>query len=289
MDYILGIVKNHKFINLHKLTMSEIEQYEKSFNYIEEFKQFFRPFEMLRVNYSNYIKVSKKYLKKYKIVLPIITFSQFDDMVINIATYLTNYLSTIHIFLNHSEGYLNKIYSKSSQKYISFDNARKSFHHNNFSYKFIYELRNYSQHYSIPFHELHFERKKIGHKRGRCTIAVLIDKDELLNGGYKKWKKLESEIKKLPNNFDINKHIIIMEKCLERLFYITIKDDLAQLLKSAQFMLYLLDYTKGETGKTCILKEKDSSKNYVFFSSSLVKEIINVSKESIQEYKEIIK
>jgi hypothetical protein len=54
-------------------------------------------------------------------------------------------------------------------------------------------------------------------------------------------------------------------------------------------MLYLLDYTKGETGKTCILKERDSSKNYVFFSSSLVKEIINVSKESIQEYKETIK
>ena len=288
MNYILGIVKNHKFLDLPKLTMSEIEQYEKSYNHLVKFKQFFLPLEILRLNYSNYIELIQKYLKKYKIVLPIITFSQLDDMAINIASYLTNYLSTIHIFLNHSSKYLLKIYGPDSQKFKSFDNARKSFHFNNFSYRFIYELRNFSQHYSIPFHELVLEQKKIGPKRGRCTLAVLIDKDELLYGGYE-WKKLESEIKKLPNNFDINKHIFIMEKCLERLFYITIIDDLAQLLERAKFMLDILNYAKGETGNIYILKEKDSSKNYELFPLSIVKGVINVSKESIQEYNKIIK
>ena len=66
---------------------------------------------------------------------------------------VTNLLSSVTAFLTCTQLKLKKEVGEEDPRYIFWDSLRKKLHNDNFSYRFLYELRNYSQHSNIPISE----------------------------------------------------------------------------------------------------------------------------------------
>lgn len=112
-----------------------------------------------------------------------------------IASQVLNVLTSVSAFLSSSEIKIKKLYGKDSEQFIAWNLHRRELHKNSFAYQFLYELRNYSQHSSLPISKL---STQVDFKTNISQLSVYISKADLLESGYK-WGKYEKKIAKLDN------------------------------------------------------------------------------------------
>jgi hypothetical protein len=114
--------------------------------------------------------------------------------LVELTQKVTNLLSSVTAFLTSTEIKLKMEFGKDGPQYISWNNLRKELHSDSFSYRFLYGLRNYSQHKNIPLSGIDVDLNDILTDNPIVESALYINKNELLNSGYK-WKdELKSEI-----------------------------------------------------------------------------------------------
>jgi hypothetical protein len=110
--------------------------------------EFSRRQDLFRLVYANYLEYKNAlneyfniHCKKFGIDV-----SYFEDTIFNINRLVLNFLSAIRTFLDHAETYIKRTYGKESDQLKIFNNFRRSCYDTYFSYRFLYKLRNYSQH-----------------------------------------------------------------------------------------------------------------------------------------------
>lgn len=116
---------------------------------------------------------------------------------------ITNFLSSASAFLVQTETQIRRLHGKDSNELMVWNKTRKDLHASSFSYRFMYELRNFTQHDSLPFSTF----KVLGTRASESvpmefTTSITILRDWLLNKGYD-WKKLKIEIERQPPEFDL--------------------------------------------------------------------------------------
>jgi len=76
---------------------------------------------------------------------------QFHNVVhTSLNRRLSNLLSSIRLFLDHSEFAFKRKYGKKSEEVEAFKKYASEKYDSSFSYRFVYKLRNYVQHCGIP-------------------------------------------------------------------------------------------------------------------------------------------
>ena len=107
---------------------------------------------------------------------------------------------------------------------MAWDKLRKDLHASSFSYKFIYQLRNYSQHRNLPFSRylVSGESEPVSnHMIFKADIIVV--RDKLLEDGEDLWNaSTKAELKTQPSEFDLLPFITeylqhMRQLCLEAL------------------------------------------------------------------------
>ena len=162
-------------------------------------------FKMLERNYQELIDSIEEYRSQLikiaqSLVVPI---SIVTDGLISASQKVNNLLSSASSFLSHTETNLRRIHGKDSSAYTTWDEKRKNIHAASFSYRFLYELRNFAQHRSIPISRINIAGKRVADVGPiDFKVDLLILRDELLNDGYN-WKKLQPEIKQQPMEFNL--------------------------------------------------------------------------------------
>lgn len=123
---------------------------------------------------------------------------------------ITNFITSANSFLTHTELILKKISEDDG-----WNNFRNDLHKNSFSYRFVYELRNYSQHHSLPISSLNIN---VDIPTGNAKLIVKMKRDELLNSGYK-WGKYKKDLESCNEEFDLYPHLVDYMKIIEKLLF----------------------------------------------------------------------
>lgn len=116
----------------------------------------------------------------------------FLNISFELEFHLINYLTNFRIYLDHTETRLKRDY-KDGGIIELFKKSTNNFFDETFSYPFIYQLRNFVQHCSIPFSPEKIDYlKKDTTEVERSTADIFFDRDGLLEN-FKKWKKIVAE------------------------------------------------------------------------------------------------
>ncbi len=126
---------------------------------------------------------------------------------------INNLLSSASAFLAYAEANLRNLHGKDSLELAAWHKKRQEIHATSFSYRFLYALRNYAQHRSIPLSRFNISGKRVADIEMVFKVTLLILRDEILNNGYD-WKKLRAEIEQQPAEIDL---LPIAEKYLNGL------------------------------------------------------------------------
>ncbi|MGW7160717.1 hypothetical protein [Paenibacillus taichungensis] len=154
---------------------------------------------------------------------------------------ILNYLTSFRSFLDHWDTHLKRVYGEESEFYQKFKEGTAVEYDTYFSYRFIYELRNYTLHIDMPLSSL------AGKLNDNDTISVeiMVNRDKLLN--TYKWPK-KVKLVEMPLDFDINKHITQSFQCLERIHRVALNlGDISKEYNSAIFLNNIRNENPGSS------------------------------------------
>ena len=125
------------------------------------------------------------------------------DCVIAAAQKLTNFLSSTSAFLDHTETLISRTYGDKSSEILAWNHERNTLHSKKFSYRFLYELRNFSQHINIPLSSMNVTGKR-GSQDDPLIFetTLLVLRDKLLAESFN-WKSVRPEIESQSKQFDL--------------------------------------------------------------------------------------
>ena len=176
--------------------------------------------------------------------------------VIDANRRILNFLYSFRTFLDHWETKLKRRYGKDSEQVRRFKAACSDAYDSCFSYRFIYKLRNYAQHYEMPLGNLSLSQRTnqdLGKKD--CEIALYFSRESLLTDPSFDWgSPLRGELLNLSPKFEIAPHINKAMECIERIYKAVLEDELPILLSRVEYLEHLVEPLKGREGQPVIIK-----------------------------------
>jgi hypothetical protein len=150
---------------------------------------------------------------------------------------LRSFLSEFRAFLDYAETYLKKEYGKDSEQVTRLIAIRSREYDANPSYRFVYKLRNYAQHFDVPINGLSVQSGELDTKTGigKKLVSVNINRDELLNSGFD-WKKVQRDIEGFPDIFALNPHLDATIESLGKINLAVIVTMLPDITKAAEYI-----------------------------------------------------
>lgn len=162
-------------------------------------------FEILEKNFQELFNA----LDSHRLKLNDLPKSQFVPMpvliegIILAGQKISNFLSSAFAFLAQTDRQLRIIHGADSPELNYWDEERKNLHSNHFSYRFLYELRNFAQHRSLPLSNFNVSgNRSLKDDSMQFNTGATIMRDGLLSDGYD-WGKIKKEIQRQPTEFDL--------------------------------------------------------------------------------------
>lgn len=141
--------------------------------------------------------------------------SNVSGCLIAFTQKISNFLASATSFLSCTQVNLKNDRGEFSREYEDWNDFRKFLHRENFSYRLMYELRNYSQHYNIPIGNINITAIDLSTDSPNSNTRVCIVKSGLLNEKYN-WKTLAKEIEQCEEELDIlplvNEYLFILRR-----------------------------------------------------------------------------
>lgn len=115
-----------------------------------------------------------------------------------------NFLSAVRAFVDHTETQLVRVHGKQSGSYKCFKESLQCSYDNKFSYRFLYELRQMSQHVAVPISLVRINwDKKTSQTPHAFHVELSMKRDDLLET-WTKWKpRVRKDIEQQPLHFDL--------------------------------------------------------------------------------------
>lgn len=134
--------------------------------------------------------------------------------------FLINYLSSTKMFIEHTEKKIDKIYGEDSEEFIRWKKATAEEYDKHFSYRFLYQLRNYTQHYGLPLGSISSSLVETNGVESQFT-KVSFRKEILLNTSFN-WKKVKTDIENRPEEFSVVETVNEYNRCMSRLYQVAL-------------------------------------------------------------------
>lgn len=179
----LEIVNDEKHI-----VTSDIESTKELISISNQIFDIKKDFQKIQVMFKLFVsdvsdfKNLKKDLEMKK--LPI------EENVVNRS--MLHLLSSGKLFVDFNENQIKAKFSMESEEFERIHQFSSYQYDTNFSYRFCYYLRNFSQHVGLPITEINL--KEVDINSGKQIANLYIDLDYLLNSSFN-WKKMRKELK----------------------------------------------------------------------------------------------
>jgi hypothetical protein len=213
LDFVVHkqVVSAEVLIELHKISsvIYNLQPIIFAFDVVERnYRELVESIENHRSQLSNSVMSSTK---------PI---SIMDGFVIATQK-ISNFLSSTSAFLAQTETQLRRVYGSDSLELNIWNEKRHVLYDNNFSYRFLYELRNFAQHCSLPFSSIKLAGERASENAPILfKINAMILRDALFEVGFNWKNSVEVEIRKQPTEIELLLLIpeyfhILRQLCLE--------------------------------------------------------------------------
>ena len=231
MIHLLGIASRKEITEIRPLDDVEYEKVVTARTKLYKFAKKHELFRLVDANYTEYKTVLNEYFKLYSENAGMAG-SYLGEMVFNLNRLMLNFLSAVRTFLDHTETDLKRTYGEKSENFKSFTKNCSLCYDNYFSYRFLYKLRNYSQHVGMPITGINASSELVHNnplEAGHNLKATVLKSDLLLN--FKEWgnytiydnygnsKKMgiKDEISRLSDQIDINPYMDELMHCIEKI------------------------------------------------------------------------
>ena len=252
MKTVLGVERADKVLDFCvDLTQDEFEQYLRANVALNGFFNDAQLFGIAILNYQEYYDALHTHLQAFILRQREHFDSRHSHLDINRC--LLNWLASVRTFLDHAESRIKGRYGSESQNWRNLKESCSNEYDNNFSYRFLYKVRNYAQHCGFPIHEIKFSSaaSESDPEEPIHTLGVICIRDRLLSE-FDGWgRQLKEEISGLPSIIDINPHVDAMMRSLESINSNHAREEFSMLRESALFITSLFQQVppgRGEPG-----------------------------------------
>lgn len=221
-------------VNIRTFQVKEYEHMRERTKIIWESHELYFSWSMLVNNYENYLNTTKERKEKLPMHsrIYIASESSISDMV-KVSQEVTNFLATTSTFLIVSQRFIKAFFGKKSAEYSEWNKYRQKLHKDSLPYQVMYELRNFSQHYTIPI-----SGAKFTNRNGNLSVDSYIEIKKLLECGYD-WKKFSNTLKKLDDMVLLSDLIEGYYDCLKKIIMKTSQAILCDLNTSHNYLQYI--------------------------------------------------
>lgn len=185
----------------------------------------------IKIHELNLNKLGKKKLN----VLPILDVLEGK---LSISQKITNLLSSASAFLCRTEHQLRCKHGENSEKFKVWKKLTNDIHASSFSYRFMYDLRNFTQHKNFPFNQ-YGVLGELDPKSNYMIfkVAIIVLRDKFLEADGRNYMKSSREgIQEQPPEFDLLPFITEYLHHLRRLCLETIWFQNVQLVECLKFL-----------------------------------------------------
>ena len=168
---------------------------------------------------------------------------------------VVNILATFNSFLVLTQDVLKRIDPNAAAE---FEGARNKLHTESFAYRFLYLLRNFSQHSGLPIGgtQLHLSREKSAEPfRQRSSIYIL--RDKLLGTSFD-WKSSRKTLEEQAQKFDVLPLLVEQRSIANRLFSVAIATQAIPLAECSRYIDVLLALIRLPSGAVPVVFIGDS-------------------------------
>jgi hypothetical protein len=236
----------HSYKFLVDLSDEEFHKYTESRDILQGFLSDAQLFTIVVWNYREYQNYLEKCLDSY--IQDNHNYFKERPIDLNINRIALNYLSSVRTYLDHTETNLDRRYGKTSDIFANYTSSCSQAYDSCFAYRFLYKLRDYSQHCGFPITNitLNVDPNDDEIEKPIYSLEVSADRDILLSRFD--WKKLRPEIKAQPSKININAHIDNLMDCLNDINTKVTKDIFSTLLDAATYIQTLLNKAPNQDG-----------------------------------------
>lgn len=286
MKHILGIgyppeptddgsgTRNHPVDLLIDLTDEEFGQFEEANATLSKFVRDTELFVVVLDNYQAYYDTLHEVLQAFVARRETDFVPRRAYMTIN--RHLLNWLSSVRTYLDHMELSLKHRCGEDSAIWRSFRSACSEAYDGQFSYRFIYRLRNYAQHAGLPAHTVQFNTaaSPMDPSRPEHTVFVACHRDSLLEIRDIWSAALREELARLPDEIELRPHVDVMMTSLERINMTYIREASVLVRPEAQYVRDLLNRLPDSAGERCVFD--------VDFKTDVAGKIIGIAHISVR-------
>ena len=172
----------------------------------------------------------------------------------DITTKVSNFLRAFRSFLDQTQKSLEDRYGKGKAQVKAFEKAMNKAYDSSFSYRFLDQVHNYTQHVGSAVHNIPFGSHAAP---GRCEetehyLWVELDRDKFLA-----WRKLKAsvreEVKKAPARIELSEHIRNVAHAVQEINVAIIAQQVVELQGHAHRVIDLVRSLKAWDGILVIL------------------------------------
>ncbi|MFA6979664.1 MAG: hypothetical protein WC209_10105 [Ignavibacteriaceae bacterium] len=187
------------FVIVRELNDSEYLSYKSIREDILLFLSLEELFELVKLNIYEFWKTLVDITEKYRLRM-ILTTDEIHDPAIILNQKVANILTSFRTYDDHIRKNLSSKYVDNGEALAFYKKECNRIYDNYFGYRFLYKLRNYVQHVSLPVHLINYNSKVVDDKI-LTVVDPIILKTELQN--YDKWSTMTEEINNLTEEISI--------------------------------------------------------------------------------------
>jgi hypothetical protein len=234
------------------LSADEFESFQAASIELGLFRRKRQLLELVHLNHQSYKDVMAELTSKF-IADPAVTFDRANDIVVRINCELLNLLSAVRTFVDHAETALKREYGKDSQQVTDFKLAASREFDGNFSYRFMSQLRNFTQHCGLPLGELSLNANSNPPSSdvASASLQALFLRDYLLNN-FDGWKMVKDELAKMPEKFPVDPHVEQVVASVARIDDILVRIQSADLDRHLKLLEALAKEVEHLPGSPCV-------------------------------------
>jgi len=270
MTYVFAIQNKEELYLMKALDKGTYESFLKlSFNLVE-ISEIENLLKIAQLNHSELKSIFGKYNESEEKELTF--FSRYQSIELNVNRLLINLLSSIRMYLDHTETRLNRTHD--SKELGLFKESTSVAFDSSFAYRFLSHFRNFFQHCGLAKEIINIKTDYIEGVATREVITIILSRDKLLNA-YD-WKKLRPELKKMPESFEI---LPLIEEKMRLLAAIDIRLNqnlYEKLVGDGLKFVDLLKTVSNYSGAPCFLEQKQTGTLVSYIPLELVKKIPKV-------------
>ncbi|KDN54584.1 hypothetical protein [Flavobacterium seoulense] len=282
--YSLAAIDSPNITGIQSLTHEEFKIFFEQIGVLDNFRADEALFRIIELNHEDLKNRENFYLQQYQLD-PQIDSNEFSMQFLDLNRLILNLLSSIRTYLDHTETRLKKTYGEQSSEFQFFKKATSEAFDNNFEYRFLVKLRNYSQHCGLPTGSISLTDDQNGQ-----SLSLMLVRDKLIEN-YDAWGALvKPDLQKQDEQFDVfpvlDKKINLLKK---------INSDLSEILlekiseegKNLLSLILLVQTKTNGIGIPCLLEvsgtEQKASMKLRWFPFDIISRITGANLQVINK------